>query len=253
MTHIDQGFDFLGWNFRKYAGKLLIKPSKKNVQAFYGKVKEVVRTHRRGTQAELIKLLNPILRGWAQYHHPVVAKETFNRVDSLLYWRLTRWARRRHPRKTPKWAAMRYWHSFEERTEFAVRTGFIDGEPVWLRLHKLADTKIVRHVKVKGDYNPFDPKWEAYGEDLRAKRLLQSRTYRKQWISLYLAQRKRCVLCKEPITSETGWHDHHLIPRVTGGSESLSNRVLLHPVCHARVHALGLTVAKPASVWGLDV
>ena len=105
VTHIDMGFDFLGWNFRKYSGTLLIKPSKRNVQAFYGKVKEVVRRHATVKQAELIGLLNPILRGWAQYHHPVVAKETFSKLDSLLRWRLTRWARRRHPKKTPTWVS----------------------------------------------------------------------------------------------------------------------------------------------------
>ena len=87
VTHIDEGFDFLGWNFRKYRGVLLIKPSRKNVKAFYGKVREIVNDHKQVTQADLIKLLNPVLRGWAQYHQPVVAKETFNKLDSLLWWR----------------------------------------------------------------------------------------------------------------------------------------------------------------------
>ena len=84
VTHIDEGFDFLGWNFRKYSGTLLIKPSKKNVQAFYDKVKGIVKANAMVKQAELIQLLNPVLRGWAQYHHPVVAKETFSKLDSLL-------------------------------------------------------------------------------------------------------------------------------------------------------------------------
>ena len=98
-----------------------------------------------------------------------------------------------------------------------------------------------------GAYNPFDPQWEAYGEDLRAKRLLKSMAYRKQWATLYLSQQGKCARCGGVLSDETGWHDHHLIPRVTGGSDSLSNRVLLHPVCHVQLHALGLTVAKPAS------
>ncbi len=247
VTHIDDGFDFLGWNFRKYSGTLLIKPSKKNVQAFYGKVKEVVMSHQMVKQAELIQLLNPVLRGWAQYHHPVVAKETFSRLDSLLWWRLTRWARRRHPTKSPKWVTEKYWSTIDGRSEFAVRTPTEDGTPKWVRLYRLADTEIVRHQKVKGEYNPFDPRWEAYGEDLRAKRLLKRMAYRKQWASLFLSQHGNCALCGGVLTDETGWHDHHLIPRVAGGSDALSNRVLLHPVCHVQLHALGLTVAKPAS------
>ncbi len=247
VTHIDEGFDFLGWNFRKYSGVLLIKPSRKNVKAFYGKVREIVKCNKTVTQADLIRLLNPVLRGWAQYHHPVVAKETFSKLDSLLWWRLRRWARRRHPKKTSRWVAEKYWPTIEGRTEFASRTKGADGEPQWRRLYRLADTEIVRHRKVKGDYNPFDPTWEGYGEDLRGQRLLKSMAYRKQWAALYLSQQGTCQLCGDAITDMTGWHDHHLVPRVMGGSHALSNRVLLHPVCHNRLHALGLTVAKPAS------
>ncbi len=248
VTHIDQGFDFLGWNFRKYSGTLLIKPSKKSAQAFYDKVKGIVKANPMVKQAELIQLLNPVLRGWAQYHHPVVAKETFGKLDSLLWWRLTRWARRRHPKKSPRWVAAKYWPAVEGRTEFAARVrSEEEGEPRWMRLYRLTDTEIVRHRKVKGGYNPFDPEWEAYGEDLRAKRLLKSMAYRKQWATLFLSQQGRCVHCGEALTEETGWHDHHLVARVAGGSDSLSNRVLLHPVCHRQLHALGLTVAKPAS------
>ncbi|MCB2780031.1 group II intron reverse transcriptase/maturase, partial [Listeria monocytogenes] len=71
IVHIDEGFDFLGWSFRKYDGTLLIKPSKKNTKAFYGKIKEVIDTHKTSKQEDLIRLLNPILRGWALYHQPV--------------------------------------------------------------------------------------------------------------------------------------------------------------------------------------
>ena len=247
VAHIDDGFDFLGWNFRKYSGTLLIKPSKKNVQAFYAKVKEIVKANVMVKQAELIKLLNPVLRGWAQYHHPVVAKETFSKLDSLLWWRLTRWARRRHPNKSPRWVAAKYWPTVEGRTEFASGVRSEGGETHWVRLYRLADTEIVRHRKVMGGYNPFDPRWEAYGEDLRAKRLLKSMAYRKQWATLFLSQQGKCAQCGEAITEETGWHDHHLVSRVAGGSDALSNRVLLHPVCHVQLHANGSTVAKPAS------
>jgi RNA-directed DNA polymerase len=247
ITHIDEGFDFLGWNFRKYSGTLLIKPSKKNVQAFYRKVKEVVMSHKMMKQVDLIRLLNPILRGWAQYHQPVVAKATFSRLDALFWRRLMRWARRRHPRKRRNWVAQKYWHSVDGRTEFAVRISSDADVRKWVRLYRLSDTGIVRHQKVKGGYNPFDPRWEAYGEELRTKRMLKSMSYRKQWASLFLSQHGDCALCGGALTEDSGWHDHHLIPRVAGGSDALSNRVLLHPVCHVQLHALGLQVVKPAS------
>ncbi len=99
ITHIDQGFDFLGWNFRKYSGKLLIKPSKKNAQAFYRKVAETISGNKTVKQEDLIRLLNPMLRGWAQYHSPVVAKQAYSRMEYLVFRRLWRWSKRRHPQK----------------------------------------------------------------------------------------------------------------------------------------------------------
>ena len=111
---------------------------------------------------------------------------------------------------------------------------------------KLADTEIVRHEKIKGDYNPFDPNWEVYGETLRTKRMLKSMSYQYETSMLFISQNGRCALCTEPLDAQGGWHDHHIVYKVVGGSDALSNRVLLHPVCHVRLHALGLTVAKPA-------
>ena len=113
IVHIDEGFDFLGWNFRKYSGTLLIKPSKKNMKAFYEKLRKTISDNIGAKQENLIRLLNPMLRGWAQYHSPVVAKEAFSTMESLLYWRLRRWAMRRHPKKTDSWIRDRYWRPTE--------------------------------------------------------------------------------------------------------------------------------------------
>lgn len=245
VVNIDEGFDFLGWNFRKYKGKLLTKPSKKNVQAFYRKVRTIVKTHISVKQEDLIAELNPVLRGWAQYHHPVVAKETFSRMDSLIYWRLVRWARRRHSNKSRLWCKSRYWQRIDDRDEFAATVKTAEGSRTW-KLLKLADTEIVRHKKIKGEYNPFDPAWEEYGEKLRTKRMEKSMAYQYETSMLFIKQDGRCALCTEPLDYQSGWHDHHIVRRVDGGSDAMSNRVLLHPVCHTRLHALGLTVVKPA-------
>lgn len=244
VVHIDEGFDFLGWNFRKYTGKLLIKPSKKNVKAFYSKVRGILKTHISVKQEDLIAKLNPVLRGWAQYHQPVVAKETFSRMDSLIYWRLVRWSRRRHPNKSRPWCKSRYWRRIKDRDEFATTVKTDEGSRT-SKLLKLADTEIVRHEKIKGDYNPFDPAWEVYGEKLRTKRMLKSMTYQYETSMLFIKQEGRCALCAEPLDYEGGWHDHHIVRKVDGGSDAMSNRVLLHPVCHTRLHALGLTEVVP--------
>ncbi|MFC0131432.1 group II intron reverse transcriptase/maturase [Massilia eurypsychrophila] len=249
IVHIDEGFDFLGWNFRKYSEKLLIKPSKKNVQAFYEKLRKVIGDNLGAKQENLIRLLNPMLRGWAQYHSPVVAKQAYSRMESLLFWRLMRWARRRHPMKNADWIRRRYWRTVEGRNwVFAADINAKDGGKGVVELYSLANTPIERHRKVKGAYQPYDPQWEMYGETLRQERMLKSMSYRKQWARLYLDQSGLCALCGYEMDIETGWHDHHIEYRVAGGSDVLGNRVLLHPNCHAQVHSLGLKVVKPVPV-----
>ncbi|WP_209435844.1 HNH endonuclease [Gilliamella intestini] len=63
---------------------------------------------------------------------------------------------------------------------------------------------------------------------------------------LYKTQRGLCGLCQLPITKETGWHDHHIIYKMHRGADTLKNRILLHPNCHKKVHALNLEVVKLA-------
>ncbi|SOY50959.1 group II intron reverse transcriptase/maturase [Cupriavidus taiwanensis] len=246
IVNIADGFDFLGWNFRKYSGTLLIKPSRKNVQTFYRKVKDVISANKTVKQSELIRLLNPMLRGWAQYHRAVVAKAAFNRLGHDIFRALWRWAKRRHPGKKADWVRKKYFGSVGQRSWVFGTTVVkdVDSE-VWVELYSLASTPIQRHKKIRGDYNPFDPAQEVYGETLRQERLLDSMAHRKQWIKLYMSQRGLCALCQCKMTKDTGWHDHHIEYRVRGGSDGLRNRVLLHPNCHVQVHNHGLSVVKP--------
>ncbi len=246
ITHIDEGFDFLGWNFRKYSGTLLIKPAKKNVKTFYRKVAETISSNKAGKQEDLIHLLNPMLRGWAQYHRPVVAKQAYTRMEFLVFWRLWRWAKRRHPNKNADWVKKKYFHTVGERNwVFAAPMEQEDGSKGLLELYQISGTAIERHTKIKGEYNPFDPTMEQYGEELRQKRMERSKGYLKEWFTLYSSQEGLCAHCENALTDETGWHDHHLVYRMYGGSDALSNRVLLHPDCHRQVHARSINVAKP--------
>ncbi len=253
VTHIDDGFDFLGWNVRRYGGKkVLIKPSKKNVTTFYSKVKAIISGYKTAEQANLIRLLNQVIRGWTQYHRHQVASDTFSRMDALIFRALWRWARRRHSNKGASWVKSRYFHPLGTRLwTFAT----LDRRPEekrnsdgWRKLLYCSEVTIKRHIKVKAEYNPFDPTHELYGERLRQQRDLDKFEHRKQLASLYKSQQGMCALCQAPLGDDTGWHDHHIIYRSMGGSNSLSNRVLLHPVCHVRVHERKLTVSKPAPV-----
>lgn len=169
ITHIDQGFDFLGQNLRKFDGKLVIRPSEKSTHAFLEKVRKLVRQNRGTSQVKLIALLNPVIRGWLNYHRHVVALQTFKKVEHALWQTLWRWARRRHPGRPLRWIASKYWllHGKRRAWDFAAVTGerTPKGKPVWARLVYPTETKIRRHVKIRADANLLDPQWRDYFED----------------------------------------------------------------------------------------
>jgi RNA-directed DNA polymerase len=165
LTHIDEGFDFLGQNLRKYDGKALAKPSKKNTHGFLEKVRGIIDANKSVSQKVLMTLLNPVIRGWANYHRHIAAKDTFRRVDHEIWQRLWQWARRRHPKKSRDWVKRRYFPGSAKRAwDFAFQTGeqTSEGKPVWRRLVYASDTKIRRHVKIRQSANPFDPQWKVY-------------------------------------------------------------------------------------------
>jgi RNA-directed DNA polymerase len=167
VTPIEQGFDFLGQNLRKFGGRLLTRPSRKNTHAFLEKVRQCIRTNNGVSQAKLIRRLNPIIRGWANYHRHVVAMETFKRVEWIVRNCLWRWAKRQHRNKGAQWVFQRYWHPMGGERVFAADTGqrAPNGKPIWFKLVNPTQTGIRRHVKIRADANPFAPCWRAYFED----------------------------------------------------------------------------------------
>ena len=167
ITRIEEGFDFLGQNLRKFAGKLLIRPSLKNTKAFMEKVRAIIRQNKAAAQETLIWQLNPVIRGWVNYHRHITASAAFNRVDWAIWKSLWRWAKRRHARHSKRWLARRYWHAIGARSWcFAARVdeGMIRSKPEWLRLVYATETKIRRHLKIRSKANPFAPEWKDYLE-----------------------------------------------------------------------------------------
>ena len=130
IVSIKEGYDFLGWNMRKYDGKLLITPSKKNMANFLRNIRETVKANKTTTQGNLIRILNPKIQGWANYHKGAVAKKAFKRVDHEI-WKITwQWAKRRHPRKGLKWIKEKYFPRIGNREwAFAVNTITKNGAP----------------------------------------------------------------------------------------------------------------------------
>jgi RNA-directed DNA polymerase len=251
ITPIEEGFDFLGWNVRKYDGKLLIKPSKKNVKAFLQNIRETVKENKTAKQESLIRQLNPKIQGWANYHKGTVAKDTFAKVDHEVWKAIWKWSTRRHPNKGLHWIKERYFKTEGTRNWiFSANTKDKDGKPREVKLVQAGDTKIERHIKIKGAANPFDPAQEAYFESRLGRRMKEKMTGRIKWLRLWWRQDKACPHCHEKITEETGWHVHHLLPKSEGGKDHHSNLVLLHPNCHRQIHSQRLDVAKPAPVTG---
>jgi RNA-directed DNA polymerase len=147
ITHISEGFDFLGWNVKKYRnGKVLTKPSKKSRQKVLEKIRTVIRNHRGAKQDDLIAKLNPIIRGWTQYHRTVVAKRIFSTMDKELFRLLWEWARKRHGNKGRWWISRRYW-----KTEGTKHWVFKDT----LTLLRFCDTRVRRHIPLQLEKNPY--------------------------------------------------------------------------------------------------
>jgi len=176
LTHIEAGFNFLGQNVRKYKNKLVIKPAKDGLKALVQKTRECIKG-RLGQKGEtLIKALNPIIRGWANYHRHVCSAEAFWTAERIIRYQLLRWARRTHPKKSYGWLKRKYF-SAGGSFGFAIRTRAATGESTVLRLYSIARTVLDWHIKVRGEANPYDPVYTEYFEQRRcfAWRTLQCR------------------------------------------------------------------------------
>lgn len=163
ITPIEQGFDFLGFNIRKYRGKLLIKPARKNVQAFLEDLRVNVRSRKSVSSGELIRILNPKIMGWANYYRHVVSKQIFAFVDYHIFPVVWNWALRRHPNKGARWVRRKYFTSLGIRHwVFCGLTVDRSGTPTSRTLVRASDTPIRRHTKVRGDANPYSSLDEDY-------------------------------------------------------------------------------------------
>lgn len=205
ITHIDNGFDFLGYNFRKYKGVLLIKPSKKGLKKFMEKIRGIIDSNKGSKQESLIRLLNPVIVGWVNYYKCCVASDTFRKADYLIFEKLWQWAQRRHPKKGKYWIADKYFTRIKNRNWCFVadfKKGKVNDR---IALKRLYDTKISRYVKVQSKANPFDPEWKEYFEKRKSYKMLQSLNGRKSLLYLWEKQKHVCPICGKPIDKEHSW------------------------------------------------
>ncbi|MBT2450178.1 group II intron reverse transcriptase/maturase [Streptomyces sp. ISL-43] len=254
VVHLEEGFDFLGFNVRRYNDKMIIKPNRDAVRRRKREIKEIVRRMAGAPVADLIYRLNPIIRGWSTYYRGVVSKGTFGKVDEYMWKLLWRWAVRRHRKKGHKWIAARYWGAFLPGS----RNQWIFGDrETGNRLHRFSETKIVRRVAVKGRASKDDPSLTTYWAGRRRSRP-HPQADGKTRVLLAVRQKGLCPHCGHDLVagdsyepqsarewvrwftaSTRGTHVHHVIHRSQGGSDDKKNLELIHAECHRRHHAAG--------------
>ena len=238
------GFDFLGFNVRQYrvskgrgakstdgtplGYKTLIKPSPESVRGLKTKLKEIVVRNYPGEQATLIRLLNPIIRGWANYFRTENSAETFHKVDHAIFQMLWGWAVKRHHNKGKRWVYTKYW----KRVHGALR--FSNPESLLLQASRIS-TK--HFVKVQGTRSPFDGDWVYW-----SRRMSKAPRWAPREFKILNAQQGRCALCKLYFKAGDRIEFDHKIPTRLGGRNE-NNLQALHRHCHDTKTALDGSLA----------
>jgi RNA-directed DNA polymerase len=249
IVHVDDGFDFLGFNVRRYGGKTLIKPSQDAIRRAKERIRTVIRKARGAPVARLVATLNPYVRGWSTYYRHVVSSEVFSSLDYFTYHALQSWTRRSHSNKSLGWIRKRYWGMFATgRTD-----KWVFGSPEGY-LQKFAWTRIERHVLVAGGNSPDDPALEEYWAHRRRKRMPQTES--KRILSLAARQKGLCTRCGQDLVEGAefdpddvrdwarwftanlrGINVHHAVYRSQGGDNRQDNLEVIHTQCHRQIHA----------------
>jgi RNA-directed DNA polymerase len=170
VTYIKHGFTFLGQTFRKHGKTLHITPSNEGVLALIRKVGALIRKYTSAPMIILIKKLNEVLRGWANYHRHVVSTEAFKRVDNYVFEQLWRMLRKRHQKKSSKWLYKKYWTTVNKKWTFSIKVSQKNGKPKVYQVCRVTSIGIKRHRKIKADANPYLPEYGRYFWERRHKK-----------------------------------------------------------------------------------
>ena len=204
VVSLNEGFDFLGFNVRRYRRKLLIKPSKAAIRRIRKRLRDELRSLLGSNAQAVIKRFNPIIRGWANYYRTQVSAAAFGKLDPYL-WRLTlKWATRSHQNKPMRWIIPRYFGRFNKTRQDRWVFGHRESGSY---LHRFAWTNIVRHQIVKHRASPDDPELADYWAWRRRKTPLPINLTARR---LHRAQDGRCAICNSTLLAD---HDRPQTPR----------------------------------------
>jgi len=243
LTPIDGnvGFDFLGFTIRQFlvgkthsgthphggtlGFKTLIRPSKEAIKRHIHDMNQRLRKLRSASQEILIKELNPVIRGWANYYRTVSSSRVFSWCDHVLYLQLMQWTKHKHPTRGGKWLVRRYWRTKEKRH-------WVFTPPVGVELRSHSQTPISYHMKVRGEASPYDGKLWYWRQRLKHHPLIEGKMAR-----LLKDQQGKCRYCGLVFKDGDIWEIDHLVPKSQGGRNTLGNCQVLHRHCHDQRHA----------------
>jgi RNA-directed DNA polymerase len=238
ITTLAKGVDFLGFHVRLYPSKLnksgwkvLITPSQKSVQKIRKKLREEWLSLRGHNINAVIKRLNPIIRGWANYFRTQVSSKTFQNLDQYMYKREVRYAKHMHPHKSRRWHQNHYWGKLNlEREDFNV----FGNKETGAYLFKFSWTGIQRHTMVTGTNSPDDASLDEYWLDRERAKV---KTLQPKLGTLAKRQDGKCPICGESLFIDENIEQHHIVRRDENGPNIPDNKLLIHLYCHQQLTA----------------
>ncbi len=228
ITNINDGFDFLGFNIRKYGKEILTKPSKKAQKRFLDGIREIIKGNKMCKQESLIRMLNLKIKGWGNYYRHGATRDAFHRVDHQIYEALVRWANRRHSKKGKRWVMDKYWHTIRGKNwQFASIFKRKDGKSDCLSLVELTSAfPFMRYTQIKGDMNPFDSECRLYFYRREKMKMLATLKGRNSLLHMWERQNRKCPLCGAPIDKTLAWNV------MESNADGKARKLLVHDRCY---------------------
>lgn len=156
ITHIRDGFDFLGFNFKKYNNdKVLVMPTQDGIKSFKSKIKEIFKKYRSSSLELLIDKLNPVIRGWGYYYRFVNSKVIFGKLDQYIWYKSVNWVKRLHQRRQVMKYIKKYFKPLPGYETKTLSTGI-------KFVFRLSIIPLVEHIKIVATANPFNSDDDEY-------------------------------------------------------------------------------------------